>query len=210
MIRWLAVLSVVILSASGAAASAQQPQGSLGSGRLSAQTSGAPLPAGTAIQVLPGRGDDAFGDEPLLQAARAALVSGLRERGFRIDKAAEMRLTLAVSNVGYNSYRAPSQQSAGASPVGPRPHPMVTDQFRVPFEVEATGRPPSLAATLTLYYTGGAVLWTATVSATGRFPDPDRTLATLVRAALTALGTSAERSFEVGCTSKTPDRLCVD
>ncbi len=183
----------------------------MGSGRLSAQTSGAPLPEGVEVDVTPGESDSLYGNDPLYGAVRTAVEKSLQARGFRLGERPRLRLRMFVSVVGYGQYVAPPGPTGPQSPPGPRPRGTVTDQFHVPFTVPESGTVPSLTVSLVLHDAeGGAVLWSSTIRVTGRFPDPERTLGALARVAMGALGTSSERSFEVGCTRTAPDRLCVE
>jgi hypothetical protein len=207
----MSVLSVVVLAVSALPAPAQKIE-PVGSGHLSATTSGAALPAGAEVQVTPDESDNLYGDDPLYRAARAEARQALSARGFRVgEDSPRLRLRMVVSAVGYGQFRFPRGPTGPQSPPGPAPRGTVTDQFHVPFEVPESGVVPSLTVSLVLHdVSGGGVLWSATVRATGRFPDPERTLAQMTRLALAALGSSAERSFEVGCASPSSDRLCVD
>ncbi len=210
MKRWCAVLSVVVFAALSGPAPAQQPE-ARGSARLSAQSSGTPLPAGAEIDVTPGESDSLYGNDPLYGAVRGAVEKGLRARGFRLGGRSTLRLRMFVSAVGYGRFVSPPGPTGPQSPAGPRPRATVTDQFHVPFAVPEGVAVPSLTVSLVLHDAqGGTVLWTSTISATGRFPDPERTLAQLTRLAMAALGSSSERSFEVGCSDRTSDGLCVD
>lgn len=208
MVRWLAVLAVAILAASGVPAAAQQ-QEQTGTGQLRAQTSGAPLPFGAEVQVTPGESDDIYGNDPLYRAARVVVQQDLRARGFMVGDRPVLRLAYAVSTVGYATPSQSLPTHAGSSE-GPAPRATVTDQFRLPFSAPAAGSPPSLTVTLMLYDADGNVLWTATIGATGHFPRPERTVALLTRTALDALGTSVERSFILGCKSSVSGHLCIE
>ncbi len=210
MVQWLFVLSVLVVAVSAPPALAQKLE-SMGSGQLSATTSGVPLPVGAEVQVTPGESDTLYGNDPLYAAVRGAVHQALGARGFRVGDAPRLRLRMTVSAVGYGQYRPPIGPTGPQSPPGPAPRATVIDQFHVPFEVPESGTVPSLTVALVLHdVTGGSVLWSATISATGRFPDPERTVASLARAAMSALGNAAQRSFEVGCTGNSRDRLCIE
>jgi hypothetical protein len=210
MIRLFAfvILSVAVAVASAPAhAQLREPAGS---GRLSAVTSGAPVPTGAAIEVLSGAPDDRLGGDPLHRAVGAALAESLGARGFRPGGTPRLTLRYDVSSVQYGSGGGPLGPVGPGSPPGPRPRAEVVDQFRFPFDAAVDGAPPSLSVALVLYGAGGGVLWSATIRAAGRFPQPERTVALLARTALGAFGAAAERSFELGCGSSAPDGLCLD
>lgn len=200
---------MVILSASTVPAFAQE-EGVRGTGRLSAETSGTPVPHGVAIEVTPGESDGIYGNDPLYGAVRKAVEGSLRARGYRVGPAPALRLRMIVSAVGYGQAQSPVGHTGPQSLTSPRPRPTVTDQFRVPFAEPESGTVPSLTVSLVLHdVSGGTVLWTSTVRVTGRFPDPEHTLAQLARVAMRVFGSASERSFEIGCSGTAPDRLCV-
>ncbi|TVR97662.1 MAG: hypothetical protein EA406_09075 [Rhodospirillales bacterium] len=202
---------------STAAAVAQEPAS--GFGRFQALSSTRTLPPGSTIDVDVVARTALFPGDRLDAAAAEATQAALTAQGFRVVDRGQMVLRVRVTQAPAGDVRArPDRLGPRADSIprerSPIPRgdrvPEIVDPLRVPLGPPTFRVDSFYSLNFTLFERGREPIWSATIEASGRIPDPERLVRTLARTALADLGHSVEREFTLVCADDQPGTICLD
>lgn len=202
---WPVVVSLLVVLAGSQAQSGEQTPPS-GSAHLSAVSAGGTWrqPSGITIET---RDTDLDGvDGPRVETVRDTIRRALTEQGIAVTRDGSHVLHFKVSSAPSPSPPAEREVVARRKPSpGERYRPVeVTDQVTVPLgSGRDAGVSSDFAISFMLFVPGEKPLWNATITASGQVEDPSDLLRGMTRAAMNALGASAERDFTLSCTDVT-------
>lgn len=210
----LVLIGMILLSATAAA---QEPAS--GFGRFQALSSARELPPGSAIDVDLATDAILFPGHRLDAVAEVATTAALLAQGFQVVERGPLVLRVRVTH-------APAGAAGGRRDLfGPRGEalprerspiprgervPEIVDPLRVPLGPPSFRSGSFYSISFTLFRRGREPIWSATIEASGRIPDPDRLVDTLTRTALADLGNTVEREFTLSCVDDEPGTICLD